>query len=112
MSFPVLRSASCSACPPARCVTGSPERAGSLPPRYDSRRPPLKRRGCMPTEPGQTMANRLLPDGDAELNGLLTRWAEQQRLTTHQAETVRLAIVTSSATFDAGWWQELFGSAG
>ncbi|HEY8743992.1 MAG TPA: hypothetical protein VIU62_12875 [Chloroflexota bacterium] len=66
----------------------------------------------MHSESGDDMAFSLAPEVEARLDVLLAGWVEQHAVASQQAETIRLAIVNSGAAFDAGWWQELFGSAG
>jgi hypothetical protein len=43
---------------------------------------------------------------------VLASWAERQRLSAQQAETIRLAVTRTAAGLDAAWWQELFRQPG
>jgi len=48
----------------------------------------------------------LPPDIDDQLSRLLYRWADEQRLTAAQADTVRRAILATSVELGYAWWQE------
>jgi hypothetical protein len=62
----------------------------------------------MAIEPGVNLATGLAPHVEVKLDLLLAGWAEQHRLSPHQADTVRLAVTRA----DAAWWRELFGQVG
>ncbi|MGI8912274.1 MAG: hypothetical protein ACR2JY_00550 [Chloroflexota bacterium] len=66
----------------------------------------------MRTEPGDDVATGLAPAIEAELDLLLTGWAELHELPPRYAETIRLTVMQTDGGFDAAWWQELFAPVG
>ena len=54
--------------------------------------------------------NGLPPVIDAQLDGLLERWAEHYRLSPAQQETILRDIQVTAPDLSAAWWQDFWAS--